>query len=463
MNEANAGHIHPSSFRDPSGFLFWRDGMLYRQISRGYQQHYDLLMSSGLYRELTEAGLLVAHREIPLSNHPGLPEDTYKVIAPEVVPFISYPYEWCFSQLKDAALSTLEIQRRALGRGLMLKDSSAYNIQFAGGQPTLIDTLSFEAYREGAPWIAYRQFCRHFLAPLALMSRRDIRLGQLLRVHLDGIPLDLASPLLPKFTWLQFSLSAHIHLHARSERHYERKTDRAFHGTVSRRALQALIASLEAAVKRLTWSPRGTEWAEYYDDTNYSEQAFAQKKRMVAEFLDRSQPHTVWDLGANIGEFAAIAVDRGIPCVALDLDPAAVEKNYLACKAAGRTRVLPLLVDLTNPSPAIGWANEERLSLGERGPADACLALALVHHLAISNNLPFERIATFLASLCTWLLIEFVPKTDSQVQRLLASREDIFTHYTEDDFEREFSRYFKVEGKVPLPAGARIMYTLRRR
>ena len=463
MNEANFGHIHSSSFRDPSGFLFWRDGTLYRQISRGYQQHYDLLMSSGLYRELTGAGLLVAHREIPLSEHPGLPEDTYKVIAPEVVPFISYPYEWCFSQLKDAALSTLEIQRRALGRGLVLKDSSAYNIQFAGGRPTLIDTLSFEAYREGAPWIAYRQFCRHFLAPLALMSRRDTRLGQLLRVHLDGIPLDLASRLLPKSTWLRFSLAAHVHAHARSERHYERKTGRTFRGTVSRRALEALTASLEAAVKRLKWSPSGTEWSEYYEDTNYSEQAFAQKKRLVAEFMDKVRPRTVWDLGANVGDFAVIVADCGIPCIALDLDPAAVEKNYLACRASGRTRILPLLVDLANPSPAIGWANKERLSLGERGPADACLALALVHHLAISNNLPFDRIAAFFASLCTWLLIEFVPKTDSQVQRLLASREDVFARYTENDFEREFSRYFTIERKESLPDGARMMYTLSRR
>ncbi len=201
-----------SSFRDPSGFLFSRSGTLYRQVNQSYRTHYEALMSSGLYQELVKSGRLVVHQ---LADIPAeIPELAYQVIQPVRIPFISYPYEWSFSQLKDAALCTLAIQKTALEKGMSLKDSSAYNIQFHQGQPTLIDTLSFEVYREGEPWIAYRQFCQHFLAPLALMAYVDIRLSQLLRTYVDGIPLDLASRLLPRRTKYNLALATHIHLHA---------------------------------------------------------------------------------------------------------------------------------------------------------------------------------------------------------------------------------------------------------
>ncbi|MEN6436739.1 MAG: SAM-dependent methyltransferase, partial [Anaerolineaceae bacterium] len=191
-------NIHSASFRDPSGFLFWSDGILYRQVNVSYQTHYDALMQSGLYAQLIKRGHLVRHEEV--DQKPAYPEIAYKVIAPEKVSFISYPYEWSFSELRDAALLTLEVCNLALEKGLVLKDASAYNIQFVDGRPVLIDTLSFEKYQEGAPWVAYRQFCQHFLAPLALMAYTDIRLSQLMRVYIDGIPLDLASKLLPGST-----------------------------------------------------------------------------------------------------------------------------------------------------------------------------------------------------------------------------------------------------------------------
>jgi len=197
----NSG-IVASSFRDPSGFVFWQDGAIYRQINTIYKEDYDRLMTSGLHKALVEEGLIVSHEEVALQS--AAPQVAYKVIRPDQVPFISYPYEWSFSQLKGAALATLRIQRKALDFGMSLKDCSAYNMQFMKGKPVFIDTLSFEKYQEGSPWVAYRQFCQHFLAPLALMSHRDSRLGQLLRIHLDGVPLDLASKLLPRRTHFSF-------------------------------------------------------------------------------------------------------------------------------------------------------------------------------------------------------------------------------------------------------------------
>ncbi len=460
MRETTSAQL-PSSFRDPSGFLFRKDGVLYRQINQVYREDYDRLMESGLYRALVDDDLLIPHEEAGLD--PPVQEQAYKSIQPEAIPFISYPYEWCFSQLKDAALTTLRVQRKALEYGMSLKDSSAYNIQFRNGRPVFIDTLSFGTYSEGEPWVAYRQFCQHFLAPLALMGYRDVRLGQLFRIHMDGLPLDLASSLLPWRTRLRFSLLSHIHLHARSQRHFADRQVDVKQRKVGRYALLGIINSLESAVKGLRWRAGGTEWVDYYQDTNYSKQAFEDKRKIVVGFLDRVKPVTAWDLGGNVGVFSRLASEHGANTVCFDVDPAAVEKNYLFCRQSGEAGMLPLVLDLTNPSPGIGWEGRERMSLQERGPAEVVLALALVHHLAISNNVPLPRIAGFLRDTCRWLIVEFVPKTDSQVQRLLATRDDVFTGYTREAFEEEFSGRFRVEDIVEIEDSQRVMYLMQRK
>jgi hypothetical protein len=449
------------SFRDPSGFLFWKDGTLYRQINTGYREHYDLLTASGLAAELQAQGMLVGHEECSLDLAPGA--GAYRVIRPVPVPFISYPYEWCFSQLKDAALLTLAIQEKAMARGMSLKDASAYNVQFFHGRPMLIDTLSFEKYPEGRPWVAYRQFCQHFLAPLALMACRDVRLNQLSRLHLDGVPLDLASALLPGRTRFRFSLLAHIHLHARSQKHFADKPVAGRHRPMSRFSLLALVNSLASAVGKLRWQPRATEWADYYGQTNYSGPALACKEKLLGDILRVLQPRLVWDIGANTGVFSRLASRAGIPTIALDSDPAAVEKNYRQCRRDHEKYLLPLLGDITSPSPGGGWENRERLSLLQRGPADTVLALALVHHLAIANNLPLARIAGFFSRFCTTLVIEFIPKSDSQVQRLLASREDVFPGYHVAGFEGEFLRFFTIERREAICGTERILYVMRSR
>ncbi|MBN2226944.1 MAG: SAM-dependent methyltransferase [candidate division Zixibacteria bacterium] len=448
------------SFRDPSGFLFYREQILYRQINQSYRDHYDLLMSSGLYRELTEAGMLIPHEEVHIV--PTDPDLAYTTIRPETIPFISYPYEWCFGQLKDAALTTLAIQKAALAHGMVLKDASAYNIQFHEGRPVLIDTLSFETYHEGRPWVAYRQFCQHFLAPLALMSYLDVRLGQLLRIHLDGIPLDLAATLLPKRTRFSFPLLTNIHLHAKSQRHYESKpvtSDRQ----MKRQGLMGLIDNLESAIGRLNWKPEDTVWADYYEITNYSDQANRHKTELVRAYAQKAGAKTIWDLGANDGTFSRAAAHEGASVVAFDFDPAAVEKNYRACRQNHDAQILPLLLDLTNPSPGIGWSHTERMSFIERGPVDLVLALALVHHLAIGNNVPFDQLAAFFAATCRWLVIEFVPKNDSQVKRMLSTREDVFDFYTGEDFERGFSAFFTIEEKSEITDSVRTLYLMNRR
>jgi hypothetical protein len=451
--------IIPSSFRDPSGFVFSRDGAIYRQVNKVYKDHYECLIESGLYQSLSDSGLMVSHQEVGLEY--AQTDDAYKVLRMQTIPFISYPYEWCFSQLKDAAFTSLKVQKTAFEHGMTLKDSSAYNIQFFHGKPVFIDTFSFERWKEGQLWTPYKQFCQHFLAPLALMSKRDVRLNQLFKIYIDGIPLDLASSLLSFRTCFQFSLLTHIHLHAWTQKRFANKTVSRREPKISRLSFMGLIDNLETAVKKLKWHRAGTEWGDYYDYTNYSSQAMDHKRKLVAEFMDEIEPAVVWDLGANTGVFSTIAAERGIRTMAFDIDPAAVEIGYRRCKENRQENIMPLLLDLTNPSPGIGWANRERDSLLDRRSNAVVFALALIHHLAISNNIPLTKIAEFLSDICSFLIIEFVPKSDSQVKKLLCTREDVFPDYTLETFEKVFLDYFKILKSVNVSGTERTLFLMQ--
>jgi hypothetical protein len=459
--------VLPSSFRDPSGFVFRHEGELYRQVNRVYRDHYQLLMRSGLYAELVEQGMLMPHEEVegPVADE----SRAWCILKPEPVTFISYPYEWCFSQLKDAALLTLDIQSIAMQHGMCLKDASAYNVQFHKGKPIFIDTLSFEPYVEGVPWIAYRQFCQHFLAPLALMAKCDVRLGQLLRVYIDGFPLDLSCTLLPRRSLLNFGLMMHLHLHSRSQKsfadsHKSPSETALKFSRVSKLGLIGLLDGLRKTIEKLKWEPGGTEWGNYYNDTNYSDDAFDIKRRHISSFLDDANPKEIWDLGANTGLFSRIASDRDLFTLAFDIDPSAVEINYRQVRKNEETSLLPLLFDMTNPSPGLGWNSSEREAIVRRGPADCVMALALLHHISISNNVPFEQVASFFSELCHQsLIIEFVPKSDSQVKRLLRSREDIFPDYDQDHFEEAFTKYFFIRRAEAIEGSERILYLMTKK
>ena len=441
--------------------MFKHEGELYRQVNEVYAPEFIAATSSGLFEALIGKGLLVPFQvaDIGLAPQPG----AHSVLKPSVVSMVSYPYEWSFSQLKDAALLTLSILRECLERGFVLKDATAYNVQFHDGRPIFIDHLSFELYKEGEPWVAYRQFCEHFLSPLALMSLVDIRFGPFQRIYLDGIPLDFCSKLLPMSSKFRTGLMAHIHLHSSALANRTSRNSGA--ARVPRVAFMALIHSLEKTVEGLEWTPKGTEWADYYDETNYTELATESKCSIVSEFLEatRLTEGTCWDFGANTGAYSETALRMGLNTVVWDLDPAALEKAYVRSKSSPGARVLPLLVNLANPSPSLGWDLHERDSLVDRGPADVVMALALAHHLAIGNNLPLGRIASFLAENSRFLIIEFVPKEDSQVQRMLMSRKDIFTDYSQDSFERALGEHFEILQKREVMESVRTIYLMSRK
>ncbi|HCX88856.1 MAG TPA: hypothetical protein DG761_12625 [Gammaproteobacteria bacterium] len=463
-----------SSFRDPCGFIFKHENFIYRQVNRAGAGDFDRFIDSGLYQVLIDKGYLLEHEDVTDTDIPRS-DVCHRILRPLQLKYISYPYEWCFSQLQDAAMLTLRVQTIALKLGFSLKDASAYNVQFVDGKPVFIDTLSFAFYQEGQPWAAYRQFCQHFLAPLALMAHVDINLGKLLVTHIDGIPLDLASKLLPQRTRLSMGLQTHVHLHAKLQSSYSdiaseapaRKKSKAGASSkkISKSGLQGIVESLATAVRKLQLSASDTQWANYYNETNYTDDATASKRDLVAKFLAEVEgPLTIiHDLGANTGEFSRIAAEHAELVVSQDIDPVAVERNYLQVRSGScASNILPLLQDLGAPAPAIGWANAERDSLIQRAQCDLIMALALVHHLAIGNNVPLEQIASFFSQIGKRLIIEFVPKTDSQVIRMLTTREDIFNDYDQAGFESAFSKYFMVERRESIAGSERHLYLMKR-
>lgn len=450
---------HSASFRDPSGFMYHRGGVLLRQVNESYRLDFDLLKSSGLLEKLWAQELMVRHQEADLSL--AQTQGAVAVLQPDLLPFISHPWEWPFSLLKQAALLTLNLQSLALDHGMSLKDASAFNVQLHKGKAIFIDTLSFEKHVATDPWIAYAQFCRHFLAPLALMAYTDVRLQALLSENLDGIPLDLAAKLLPGKTKLNSGLLMHLHLHAKAEKSGgSGQGGEAKKAVFSEAAMRGLIGSLEKTIQGLDWQPQGTEWADYYNDTNYTTKAAESKHQILKGWISSlAKPGaTCWDLGANDGRYSRIAAEAGFFTLAADIDPAAVEQAFRFITKNQVTNLHPLLADLRNPSAGRGWMNKERSSLAERGPADLALALALIHHLAIGSNVPLPDVWAALTGLGRQVIVEWVPKDDSQVQRMMHARRDIFDRYTEADFESALPKGWKIKAKERIPESGRILY-----
>ena len=443
------------SFRDPSGAVFERERKIFRTVNLSYKEHFEALIDTGLYDRLVSAGCVLPFKESDTSI-----DGAWKTLEVERLPFISYPYEWSFQQLKDAALLTLRIQKAALEHGMILKDATAYNVQFYKGKPVFIDLLSFEKYEDGTPWIAYGQYISHFYAPLILTAKVDLRYGGLLRNFLDGFPLDFVSKSLPFRSRFSPMIQLHIHMHAKMIKKYENTRGRSAKVDVRSKRFslathKTMAEGLFGATAKIKSPSQTTEWGDYYNDTNYDDAGFQEKKRIVEEICVRVAPKVACDFGANLGEFSRVLAKHVQVVLAPDIDPVAVERNYLLVKKNGEKNIYPLVQDLCNPSPGIGWRNEERASFIDRAGCDLAMCLAVIHHLCIGNNLPLDFVADLFASVADNVILEFVPKEDSQVQRLLSAREDIFPDYDLDHCIAAFARHFRNCERFPIAGSAR--------
>ena len=447
---------HPASYKDPSGFVFQSSGKIYRQINKVYAAHYEHLMKSGLWDLLQKKKLLLHHEEIKEDLLHS--EDWYLTIRPAQIPVWSYPYEWCFEQLKDAALLTLEIVRLSIEKGMILKDATPFNIQFYDDRPVLIDTLSFEKYDETMPWIAYRQFCESFLYPLWLSHYHKRNFQHLLSVYPDGIPADITAKLLPAKSLLNTSVWLHVNLPDKMSK--KAGTGKSSHH-FSKKKLLNIISHLQNIIRSLDNSDK-TTWRDYYKestDPGYVDQ----KEKIVLEMLKQISGNKLLDLGANDGYFSLLAVKNNFSVIAVDNDEQCINDLYKKIKQQTISGILPLCLDIANPSAASGFANKERSSFSERAKINTVLALALVHHLQIGKNIPMGFIAEYLGSLAPQLIIEFVPKEDEKVQLLLQNKKDIYPGYTKEEFEKVFGQYFIFVSVKNVPGTLRSIYLMKKK
>lgn len=447
---------HPSSYRDPSGFIFEKDGTIYRQVNTVFKEHYAHFLSSGCYQHFVDNKLLIPHEEIK-DNLTGSP-NFYITLKPEKIPFISYACEWPFDMLKDAALLTLRLAREALTYNMMLKDATPYNIQWHKGQLIFIDTLSFEKY-EAKPWIAYRQFCENFLGPLLIMHYSKQHLPQLFTAWPNGIPLSIIQSLLPaKSKW---SLHTYLHIHLHNRIAIRNNGREAKSKPFDKQKLLNLFTSLELLIKKLHVPHKASTWSDYYEEAAQRNNYLDSKKRIINDWLRDLKPlHKIADLGANEGEFSKLAAEYCNEIIAADFDPYCINKLYLD---NSDHHIHPLVIDLTNPSPSIGVNNNEREAFLDRMSADMIFALALIHHLAIGKNISFKQIASLFSRSCRYLIIEFVPREDEKVQAMLKQKKDIYNHYTETEFEKQFSSLFTLLKKKNVPDSIRTLYLFEKK
>jgi len=461
----SAAYRDAGSFRDPSGTVLVAADRVFRTVMPFAAADYESTRRSGILEDLVSRGLVVDERPVGKEVLGSLGEGASYVVEHPKLPFISYPYEWCFHALKDAALLHLEVHLRCLERGVTLSDASAFNIQFRGPTPVFIDTLSFRPYREGEIWTAHRQFCDHFLNPLLLRALLGIPHNAWYRGSMDGIPLEHLANALPFGAKLSWNVLKHVVLHSLLEKASAsgRLAGAAGQVRLPLVAFRRILTGLRDWVGALQPKDRSkTVWQDYARVNSYSEEEARKKAQFVAEFAAATKPALVWDLGCNSGEYSKAALGAGAGlCVGFDFDAGAVEAAYLRAKAE-KLNLLPLHLDATNPSPSQGWAQHERMGMRERSPADAILALALVHHLAVARNVPLDYVVDWLTGLARTGIIEFVQKDDPMVRELLRLREDIFSRYSEPDFERALRARARIHKVEQVSAAGRKLYWFER-
>ncbi len=449
------------SFRDPGGAILEHDGRIFRLITKHSRADWEHFSASPLYGELQRERLLIPAWRAAPSNLPGVATDTL-VVEHERVPFVSYPYEWSFTMLRDAALLHLELMERCLRHGFILKDATPYNVQFVGATPVFIDALSFTRLQEGEPWAGYNQFCRLLLYPLLLEAYKGVGFQAWLRSELEGIDPAVFARL---FSWrdlLRPGVLTHVMLHAWLQKRAE--TARASvrgeirRAGLSKDAIRHNVRRLRRLVERLKPNQTDSGWTVYEATHSYKESARRQKEEFVRRATVAVKPLLVWDLGANVGEFSRIAAESAGTVVAMDSDAATVDQMYCSLRVEHNGKILPLVVNVANPSPSQGWSGLERRSLPARGKPDLVLCLALAHHLRVSANVPVEALLAWLAGLQAALVIEFVSKDDAQTKRLLLNKDDTYDDYDRPFFERCLQRFFRIEETLELNGGTRVLY-----
>ncbi len=459
--------VDAGSFRDRDSRVFLTPDGVYRALSARGLRDFEALGASKLFAQAQQDGSLVRTQLSDLEPPADiLPDGAAAVLEHERIPFVSYPYEWTFGMLRDAALVQLDLLDAAIGESLMLKDATPYNLQFVGARATFVDLGSFEVMRPSEPWIAYRQFCTLFLYPLMLTAYRGVSFQPWLRGSLEGISPVEAAALLSLRDRLRKGVLINVGLLGRLERRQSATSAKDVKRDLAKAGfkpeiVRANVRRMRKLVTRLRWKTSKTAWTHYDDNHRGYEQSELQRKTAFVEAAaERASPSLAWDLGANDGAFARIVAGHAGHVVAMDADHETVEHLYRELRDPGQTQrnILPLVVDLCDPSPARGWSLAERATLTERGRPDFTLSLALVHHLSISRNVPIREVIAWLASLGGTHVVEFPTREDPMVVRLLSAKRDDESHpdYELGFFEAALGERFEIRNRLAL--GSRVLF-----
>ena len=455
--------LEPGSFRDPESRVFYSGDDVYRALSADGLSDFEAVKASGL---LDDGRVVATERVEDMSALKGLlVHEPAAVLRHERIPFVSYPYEWTFSMLKDAALLQLDLLLDALDHDLVLKDSTPYNVQFKGARPVFVDVGSFERLREGEPWIGYRQFCMLYLYPLLLQSAKGVPFHPWLRGAIDGITPPQMRDLMSFRDRFRKGVFTNVFLHAKLEARYadrpgqvKQEVKRVF----KKELFVANVRKMRKLVDRLQWDPPQGVWTAYGERNSYTDDDARRKDEFVREVAGSREWPLVWDIGANNGRYSRIAAEGARTVLAVDADQGPVELLYRDLRAEGDEQILTLAMNLADPSPGLGWRGLERRALPERGKPDLVLALALIHHVAISANVPVREFMDWLASLGSALVIEFPTREDPMVQKLLAPKRDgLHPDYELSFFERCLAEAFEVERSERLESDTRVLYYAR--
>jgi hypothetical protein len=442
--------------------VFYLDGAVLRGLTAEAAEEWRALTATRFFPRLLEQGKVCGTAPAEPDGR-ALPDRWPLVLEHERIPFVSYPYEWTFHMLRDAALLHLEILLEALGEDVTMKDGYAYNVQWRGAAPVFIDVGSFERLRPGEPWAGYRQFCQTMLYPLFLQAYRDVAFQPWLRGQVDGIPPGQMRALLSGRDLLRPGVLKNVSLHSAMESRYSKDTTREVRKDLksagfSKELGVATVRSLHKLVRGVAWD-KGSHWADYQATNTYTDEERAAKAAFVAAALEGRGLGLVLDLGGNDGSYSRVASDHADYVVCVDGDPVVVDRLYRRLREEGNRRILPLVMDLADPSPGIGWRGRERAPFFDRAQPDAVLCLALVHHLALATNVPLPELVDWLGSLGARLVVEFVDPADPMAQRLLANKPSgLHDDYRREAFEHLLSERFQVERSQELPSGTRTLY-----
>jgi hypothetical protein len=453
----------PGSFRDPASTVLSSDGRILRGLGDEAAAAYEATAATAAYRDAVAAGRIVGTRRLAADEIPAdVAERFTAVLEHERIPFISYPYEWSFSMLQDAGTLHLELLLAALAEDITMKDGYSFNVQFRGATPTFIDVGSFEPVKPG-PWIGYRQYCQTILYPLMLEAHLGVPFQRTLLGHLDGIPPQEMAKLLRGTKKYRKGVFRNVTVQAATDRRFDRggrKTQEDLaasgFGAELNKALTKKLLSTTAALR----SERSeSAWVAYRNTCSYSDDDRQAKERFIREVVADRRPGMAWDLGANDGVYARIVAERADQVLAVDYDDVTVDAMYRSFKADGITNILPLVMNLVDPSPARGWRNMERRAFTDRGRPDLVLALALVHHLALAANVPLAQVVEWFADLGGTLVVEFVEPHDPMADRLLGNKAaGLFPDYRIEEFERLLGDRYQVTSHLRLPSGGRTLY-----